>query len=94
MKRTPSGLWVAPNFNFLRFRKREKTVTLPNGERAKVWIDDSGTVKQVEHGDHLDGYVRPAAIHTQFVVSTARPSVGGFSRPRAIRSRFTAKGTQ
>lgn len=86
MKRTESGLWLAPNFSFLKMRKRSKTVTLPNGERAKITIDDSGTVKQVEHGDHLDGYVRPATIHYKLRQHQVRPSAGGFARPSLIRS--------
>lgn len=87
MKRTASGLWVAPNFNILRFRKRERTVTLPNGERAKVWWDDSGTVRQTEHGDHLDALVRPAVIRGAFRITKPKVSVGGVARPLAIRAK-------
>jgi hypothetical protein len=92
MKRTDSGLWIAPNFNILKFRRRERTVTLPNGERAKVWIDDSGTVKQTEHGDHLDALVRPAPINLRVELVSARPSSGGFARPHPIRAIAQAKG--
>lgn len=42
-----------------------KTVTLPNGKRAKVTIDDSGTVTQVECGDRLDAIVRPRTVRIQ-----------------------------
>ena len=62
MKRTASGLWIAPNFNMLRFRKRQKTITLANGERAKVTVDDSGTVTQIETAERLDGITRPKTI--------------------------------
>ena len=92
MRRTDSGLWIAPNFNILRFRRRERTVTLPNGERAKVWIDDSGTVKQTEHGDHLDAVVRPAPIALKVVAVNARPATGGFARPHPIRAVSRTKG--
>lgn len=88
MRRTESGLFVAPaGVNFLRFRARHKTITLPNGERAKVTIDDSGTVRHVEHGDHLDATVRPAAIRLKVRPVMAGPSAGGFARPRPIRTR-------
>lgn len=53
-------LWTP--FNHLRLRRREKTVTLPNGERAKVWVDDSGTVTQIETAERLDGIVRPKTL--------------------------------
>lgn len=92
MRRTASGLWVAPSFSILRLRKRERTVTLPSGERAKVTIDDSGTVKQVEHGDHLDAVVRPAPIRMRLVVAPSASMVGGFGRPSVIRTRSIVKG--
>ena len=55
-------LWTPPPFNVLRFRRRERTVTLPTGERAKVWVDDSGTVTQIETAERLDGITRPKTI--------------------------------
>lgn len=91
MKRTAAGLWVAPNFSFLRYRAREKTVTLANGERAKVTIDDSGTVRQTEHGDVLDALVRPAPIHVSFKMWHGTPVYGGFGRPNPIRSKFKVR---
>jgi hypothetical protein len=91
MRRTESGLWIAPSFNVLRFRKREKTITLPNGERAKVTVDDSGTVRHTEHGDHLDALVRPAPIHVKMHVEQVAAAVGGFGRPNPIRTRFKLK---
>ena len=88
MNRTPSGLWVARTAPaMLRFRARKRTVTLPNGERALVTIDDSGTVRHVEHGDHLDATVRPAAIRLVVRPDQAATAVGGFARPNTIRTR-------
>lgn len=61
-RRTPSGLWVADGFSFLRYRATERTVTLRDGRRAKVTVDDSGTVTQIETNDQLDAIVRPATV--------------------------------
>lgn len=59
---TPN-LWVPPRgVGLLRFHARTKTVTLPNGERAKVTIDDSGTVLHRERTEGLDALVRPKTI--------------------------------
>lgn len=88
MNRTPSGIWIARTAPaFLRFRAKVRTVTLPNGERAKVTIDDSGTVRHVEHGDHLDATVRPATIRLVVRPQNTTPTVGGFARPSTIRAR-------
>jgi hypothetical protein len=46
----------------LRLRQQKKTITLPNGERALVTVDDSKTVMQIEHGDQLDAVVRPKTV--------------------------------
>lgn len=62
MKRTESGLFVARNFAFLKYRQRERTVTLPSGERAKVTVDDSGTVTHIETVERLDATVRPDVV--------------------------------
>lgn len=87
MRRTASGLYVARSVpNILRFRARTRTVTLPTGERAKVTIDDSGTVRHVEHGDHLDATVRPGTIRMVLRPQTTTPTVGGFANPRTIRT--------
>ena len=86
MKRTDSGLFIAQPFNILRFRRRERTVTLPNGERAKVWIDDSGIVKQTEHGDRLDATVRPNPIRMELRPRLIAPYGGGNARARDIRA--------
>ena len=56
-------LWTPPGgVSLLRMRPKRRTVTLPNGERALVTVDDSGTVTQIEHGEHLDAVVRPKSI--------------------------------
>jgi hypothetical protein len=92
MKRTESGLFVASNFNFLRrfgrARGTSRTVTLPTGERAKVWVDDSRTVKQTEHGEHLDALVRPQAIRLQLHTRPAKRSAGGIRLPFPIHTRM------
>lgn len=90
MKRTTSGIYVARSIPaFLRMRARTRTITLPNGERAKVTIDDSGTVRHVEHGDHLDATVRPATVRLVLKPEMAAKTVGGFARPDTIRTRTT-----
>ncbi len=88
MDRTPSGLWIARTAPaLLRFRARKRTVTLPTGERALVTIDESGTVRHVEHGDHLDATVRPNTIRLVMRPGQPTPSLGGFARPSTIRAR-------
>ena len=54
-----SRIWTP---GLLKHRARSKTVTMRNGERALVTVDDSGTVFQREHGDVLDAVVRPKTI--------------------------------
>ncbi len=49
----------------LRYRAKKKTVTLPNGERALITVDDSDTVTNIEHGDQLDAIVRPKTVTVQ-----------------------------
>jgi hypothetical protein len=72
-------------------RARSRTVTLPNGERAKVTVDDSGTVRHTEHGDHLDALVRPAPVRVKFEVVRSVSQSGGFARPQPIRSLFKVR---
>lgn len=72
-EQTAGGVWVAHGFNFLRHRATKRTVTLPSGERALITVDDSGTVTQVEHGEHLDAVVRPKSIRLRIPI----PKVGG-----------------
>lgn len=62
MKRTEAGLFVAHGFGFLKHRAVVRTVTLPSGERAKVTVDDSGTVTHIETAERLDATVRPNTI--------------------------------
>lgn len=52
-------LWVA------KYQETEKTIVLPNGEKAKVTFTPTGddsSVSHREHGDVLDAIVRPAPI--------------------------------
>lgn len=72
-QRRESGLWVAHGFNFLRHRASKRTVTLRDGRRALVTVDDSGTVTQVETAEQLDAIVRPRTIRLQIPI----PKVGG-----------------
>jgi hypothetical protein len=62
MERTKSGLYVARSFNVLRMRPKQRTVTLRNGQRAKVTKDDSGTVTQIETDEQLHGIATPKTI--------------------------------
>ncbi len=45
-----------------KFLASERVITLDNGERVAVRIDESGTVRQVEHDHSLDGTVRPKTV--------------------------------
>ena len=59
-------LWTPPRgVGLLKHHATKKTVTLPNGDRALVTVDDSGTVTQVESGDRLDAIVRPRTVRIQ-----------------------------
>lgn len=59
-------LWTPPRgVALLRHHAKKKTVTLPDGRRALVTVDDSGTVTQVESGDRLDAIVRPKTVRIQ-----------------------------
>lgn len=62
MERTDSGLWLPSSFNVLRMRPTERTTTLRDGQRAKVTVDDSGTVTQIETAEQLHGIVAPKTI--------------------------------
>lgn len=61
MQQRDSGLFVANPFDFLvrKHTRRERVVTLPDGRRVRVSVDDSGTVKQIEEDDRLHAVVRP-----------------------------------
>jgi hypothetical protein len=61
-----SGLWVPPSgVALLKMRPSEKTVTLPSGERARITVDDSGTVKHRETANRLDAKVSPSNIRVK-----------------------------
>lgn len=62
MGATASGLWVPDRFAQLKHRATERTVILPSGTRAKVTVDDSGTVTHIETDDQLGAIVRPKTI--------------------------------
>lgn len=62
VEKRESGLLVAHGFNFLKYRAKKKTVTLPSGERALVTVDDSGTVTQIETAQRMDAIVRPKVV--------------------------------
>lgn len=56
-------LWTpAQGVAQLKHRARKRTVTLSNGKRALVTVDDSSTVIQVESDEQLDAIVRPDVI--------------------------------
>lgn len=59
-------LWTPPTgVALLRHHAVKRTVTLPDGRRALVTVDDSGTVQHTESGDRLDVIVRPATVRVQ-----------------------------
>lgn len=56
-------LWTPPTgVGLLRMRKQEKLVVLPDGTRAKVTLDDSGTVRQTETDERMDALVMPKPV--------------------------------
>lgn len=62
LQRRPSGLLVPHGFDFKDNRRTTRTVTLSTGERAKVTVDDSGTVMQIETTERMDAVVRPKTV--------------------------------
>jgi hypothetical protein len=59
----PDQLWTPPaRVAQLRHRPKQRTVTLPSGERAKVTVDDTATVIHIERAERLDAVVRPDVI--------------------------------
>jgi hypothetical protein len=59
-------LWVA------KYQERDKTIFLPNGEKAKVTFTPTGdqsSVSHIEHGEVLDAVVRPATIRNKVAPS-------------------------
>lgn len=60
------AFWVPPTgVALLRHHSVCRTVTLPDGRRAKVTVDDSGTVEHTESADRLDVIVRPKTVRIQ-----------------------------
>ena len=58
-----ADLWIPPRgVALLRHVAKKRTVTLPDGRRALVTVDDSGTVTQIESADRLDAIVRPRTV--------------------------------
>jgi hypothetical protein len=55
LERHESGLVLLSR----KFKPQEKVVTLPNGKRVRITVDDSGTVQHVEENDALHAAVRP-----------------------------------
>lgn len=72
VERRESGLFVAHGFNFLKYRAKKKTVTLKDGRRALVTVDDSGTVIHIETAEQLDAIVRPKAVTVKVVPRSVR----------------------
>lgn len=59
-------LWTPPcGVGLLRHHAVRRTVTLKDGTRALVTVDDSGTVKQIETADRLDAVVQPKTVTIQ-----------------------------
>ena len=63
--RTDSGLWLPHGFDFQAERKTVRTVDLPNGQRAKVTVDDSGTTMHQETDEGISAVVRPRTVRIQ-----------------------------
>ncbi len=62
VQKARSGLWVPPNVALLVHRATKRTVTLPDGRRALITVDDSRTVRHTETANQLDVLVRPKTI--------------------------------
>lgn len=62
-ERSVSGLWLPRGFSFTEHRKTVRTVVLPNGRKAKVWVDDSGTTMHQETDTGISAVVRPKPIN-------------------------------
>jgi hypothetical protein len=66
-ERLPSGLWVPKALAFLKLRPVVRTVTLPNGERAKVTFEptsrhNESSVTHIERDEGIDAVVRPKVM--------------------------------
>ncbi|MEV6413835.1 hypothetical protein [Kribbella sp. NPDC051718] len=61
-----ADLWRPPTgVGLLKHHATSKTVTLPDGTRALVTLDDSGTVEHTETPERLDVVVRPRTVRIQ-----------------------------
>ena len=61
-----SKIWTPPTgIGLLKHHAVKKTVTLADGRRALVTVDDSGTVEHTETADQLDVIVRPRTVRIQ-----------------------------
>jgi hypothetical protein len=59
-------LWTPPpGVGLLKHHATKRTVTLKDGRRALVTVDDSGTTTHVETADQLDAIVRPRSVRIQ-----------------------------
>lgn len=56
------NLWLPHAMYVRKYKPEVKTLLLPNGEKVKVTISDTRTVKQIEHNDSLDAVVRPKTL--------------------------------
>ena len=62
----PGDLWTPPaGVGLLRHHAIKQTVTLDDGTRALVTVDDSGTVEHTETANRLDVIVRPRTVRIQ-----------------------------
>lgn len=62
MSKSAKTLYVPSPVSVLRYRARTFTTTNASGERVKVTIDDSGTVRHIERDEGIDAIVRPKTI--------------------------------
>jgi hypothetical protein len=63
----PSGLWVPKQVNVTKLRPRVRTVTLPDGQRAKATYeptsgDGKSAVIHIERAEGIDAVVRPKQV--------------------------------
>lgn len=60
------ALWTPPaGVGLIKHHAKSKTVTLKDGRRALITVDDSDTVTHIESGDQLDCIVRPKTVRIQ-----------------------------
>jgi hypothetical protein len=56
------NIWLPHAMYVRKYKPEVKTLFLPNGEKVKVTISETRTVKQIEHNDSLDAVVRPKTV--------------------------------